>query len=274
MQGQFVFATAHGAGLGVRALLRNTVRGAQVGAGAGVAAMQVGLKVYHDGALVDEQPSFADIAPGGHVELSAASCAVLGDRSRDYLVSAHCRREAGEQYFPQEHQLVYDNGGHTTSILYDQLPIPGGKIRINSILLLAPKVWVGSALATYICIANIGAPGGIELSRWNFEILAQDGKRVHAFTRELPVNGAHVVDVKRELAGHEAVTGPARMFTVVARGETVGAAILTFVRNLETQALALEHSLSPHYYMNGDFARVRREAFMFPAESLHATVPK
>ena len=269
MQGQFVFATAHGAGLGVRALLRNTVRGAHAGEGAEVASMQVGLKVWHEGKLVDEQPSFARIAPGGHMELSASSCAVLGDRTRDYLVSAHCRREAGDQYFAQEHQLVYEGGGRSTSLLYDQLPIPGGKIRVNSILLLAPKVWVGGGLDTYICIADIGAPGGVERSRWQFEILGQDGQRVHSFAREFAVNGAYVIDVRRELAGHEVASGPPRMLTLTARGETVGAAILTFVRNLETQALALEHSLSPHYYMNGDFARVRREAFTWPA----ATTP-
>ncbi len=265
MQGQFVFATAHGAGLGVRALLRNTVRGAQAGQAAGIADMQVGLKVWHQGAVVDERPAFATIAPGGFVELSQSSCPVLADRSRDYLVSAHCRRGPEDQYFAQEHQLVYEGGNRTTSLLYDQLPIPQGKIRVNSILLLAPKVWVGGSLDTYICIADIGATGGVERSRWNFEVFGQDGARLHTFAREFAVNGAYVIDMKRELAATDAVSGPPRLLTVTARGETVGAAILTFVRNLETQALALEHSLSPHYYMNGDFARVRREAFVLPA---------
>jgi hypothetical protein len=56
------------------------------------------------------------------------------------------------------------------------------------------------------------------------------------------------------------------MITVVARGDGISCVLLTFIHNKKTDALALEHSLSPHYYMTGDFSRVRKEAFLFPLE--------
>jgi hypothetical protein len=135
---------------------------------------------------------------------------------------------------------------------------------VNSILLLAPKVWVSTDVDTYITLANAGNyfSGRSAVGRWNIEFLAQNGAKIHSLALDLVQNGSHIVDVKDALAGRLEITSDLRMLTVVARGETGLCAILTFLRNRRTGALALEHSLSPHYYMNGDFARVRKEAFI------------
>jgi hypothetical protein len=50
---------------------------------------------------------------------------------------------------------------------------------------------------------------------------------------------------------------------VVARGGASNYAIMGFITNDVTGSCALEHSLSPHYYFNGDRARVRAEAMRF-----------
>jgi hypothetical protein len=265
MQGQFIFSTCKAAGLHMRALLRNGARGGEpVTSSADLSDMQVSLRAFHAGVLEYESQSFATIPYGDYAEVSDVTCPILADEHKEYLLIAHCRRGAGDEYFAQEHQLIYEtaSGGRTTSLLYDQLPIPSGKI--NSILLLSPKVWVSHDVDTFICVANVGSPraDGPAGSSWQIEFLEQSGARIHALSLDLAQNGSHLIDVKRELQDRLVLTEQPTMLTVVARGATVGAVILTFLVNRKTQAVALEHSLSPHYYMNGDFARVRREAFL------------
>lgn len=245
MQGQFIFSTCAAAGLRMRALLRNGARGGEpVTTGADMSEMRVSLRVFHAGVLEYESPSFASIPYGDYAEVSGDTCPILADQRKEYLLIAHCRRGEGDQYFAQEHQLTYEigAGGRTTSLIYDQLPVASGKT--NSILLLSPKAWVSHDVDTFICVANVGNPRSDSL--------------------DLAQNGSHLIDVKRELQGRFELSRQPKMLTVVARGATVGAVILTFLVNRKTQAVALEHSLSPHYYMNGDFSRVRREAFLFP----------
>jgi hypothetical protein len=267
MQGQFIFSTCAAAGLRMRALLRNGARGGEpVAAGANMAEMKVSLRVFHAGVLEYESASFASIPYGDYAEVSDDTCPILADQRKEYLLIAHRRRGDGDQYFAQEHQLTYDTGagGRTTSLIYDQLPVASGKI--NSILLLSPKAWVSHDVDTFICVANVGNPrsDGMAGSSWQIEFLEQSGAIIHALSLDLAQNGSHLIDVKRELQGRLELSRQPKMLTVVARGATVGAVILTFLINRKTQAVALEHSLSPHYYMNGDFSRVRREAFLFP----------
>jgi hypothetical protein len=267
MQGQFIISTCNRADLGLTALLRNTTR--DDGGGAAAADqpdMQVDLNVFHAGMLEYQCPDFATVPADGFAEVSARTCPILNDSTREFLLLARCRRGQVDGYFPQEHQVIYESrqDGRTTSLLYDQMPVASGTPKKNSILLLAPKVWISTDIDTFITLANVGsyASGRSAGSDWQIEFLSQSGETIHSVTADLIQNGSHVIDVKEALAGRIELTDESRMLTVVARGETALCAILTFVRNHRTRALALEHSLSPHYYMNGDFARVRKEAFM------------
>jgi hypothetical protein len=249
------------------ALLRNTSRDETAGAaGAARSDMQVDLNVFHAGVLEYQCLDFATVPADGFAEVSARTCPILNDSTREFLLLARCRRGQDDGYFPQEHQVIYEcrQDGRTTSLLYDQMPVMGGTPKTNSILLLAPKVWISADIDTFITLANVGsyASGRSAGSRWQIDFMAQNGERIHSVSADLIQNGSHVIDVKESLAGRIELSGESRMLTVVARGETALCAILTFVRNHRTRALALEHSLSPHYYMNGDFARVRKEAFM------------
>jgi hypothetical protein len=58
------------------------------------------------------------------------------------------------------------------------------------------------------------------------------------------------------------ISNDLEMITILARGNSANCVLLTYIHNIKTNAIALEHSLSPHYYMTGDFARVRKEAFL------------
>jgi hypothetical protein len=267
MLGQFIFSTCNRAGLSMTALLRNTARndGADP---ANESEMSVDLNVFHDGVLQYECADFAAIQADGFAEVSARTCPILDDESKEFLLLARCRRARDDRYFPQEHQVIYESreDGRTTSLLYDQMPVPSGPPKTNSILLLAPKVWISADVDTFITLANVGgyALGRSSGSQWQIDFLGQDGARLHSVAADLVQNGSHVIDVKEALAGRLDLTDQLTMLTVVARGETTVCAILTFLRNRKTRALALEHSLSPHYYMNGDFARVRKEAFLLP----------
>ena len=267
MQGQFIFSTCNRASVNLTALLRNTGRDGEEGvAGAPKPDMRVSLNVFHAGTLQYECPDFATVPADGFAEVSARTCPMLKDDTRELLLLARCHRGQGDGYFPQEHQVIYESrqDGRTTSLLYDQLPVLGGTPKTNSILLLAPKVWIGADIDTFITLANVGgyANGRSAGSSWRIDFLAQSGEVIHSVSADLVQNGSHIIDVKESLAGCLDPAGEPRMLTMVARGETAMCVILTFVRNHRTHALALEHSLSPHYYMNGDFARVRKEAFM------------
>jgi hypothetical protein len=267
MQGQFIFSTCNRASVNLTALLRNTARESIDGAaGTAKSDMRVSLNVFHAGALEYECADFATVPADGFAEVSARTCPILKDDTRELLLLARCQRGQGDGYFPQEHQVIYESrqDGRTTSLLYDQLPVLSGTPKTNSILLLAPKVWISVDIDTFITLANVGsyANGRSTGSSWRIDFLAQSGEMIHSVSADLVQNGSHVIDVKESLAGRLDLTGEPRMLTVVARGETAMCVILTFVRNHRTRALALEHSLSPHYYMNGDFARVRKEAFM------------
>lgn len=268
MLGQFIFSTCNHAGLNLTAILRNTSReGKQSQRGLSTEDMHVSLKIFHVGVLEFDAPDFATIPLGGHVEVSEKTCPVLADDKREFLLIAHCKRGEGDQYFPQEHQVVYGRreSSRTTSLAYDQMPVVLGA-KAKPIVLLAPKVWVSNDVNTFISFANVdnGHFDRVAETPWEITFLAQNGKRLHILTLGLKQNGCYVLDVKSALSGHVEFTDQLQMLNIVARGDGVWCVILTFVQNQRTGALALEHSLSPHYYMDGDFARVRKEAFLFP----------
>lgn len=269
MPGQFIFPTCNSAGLSLTALLRNTARdGTLREHGSKLGDMHVSLQIFHAGILVFNEPDFSTIPSGGHVEISETACPLLADSNKEFLLIARCKRGEGEQYFSQEHQVSYEKRGSgvkTTSLVYDQMPVVGAKAKLKPILLLAPKVWLSNDVNTFISFANVDDSHFDRVTKnpWEITFLGQNGERLHTLALNLKQNGNYVLDVKSALSGYVKLTNQLQMLSIVARGDAISCVILTFVQNQKTGALALEHSLSPHYYMNGDFARVRNEAFLF-----------
>jgi hypothetical protein len=147
-------------------------------------------------------------------------------------------------------------------LVYDQLPVG---TNVKPILLLAPKVWLSNDVNTFISIANAndGQIDSVVTTPWKIDFFNQNGGKLHTMELDSTLNDNYLLDVKRTLSGHIDLTDKLQMINVVARGGGVACVILTFVQNKKTGALALEHSLPPYYYMNGDFKRVRNEAFLF-----------
>ena len=266
MLGQFIFNTCNHAGLNLKALLRNSARSGSLSERElNNGDMHVSLKAFHAGNVVFDAIDFCTIRSGNHVEISEKNCPILADNNKEFTLVAQCKRGDGEQYFPQEHQVIYSKKGdaRTTSLVYDQLPVLGAKAK--PILLLAPKVWASKDVNTFISFANSDEAhtDKVVATKWKIDLLAQDGKILRTLELDLKLNDVYLLDVKSALSGIIEFTEQLQMIHVVARGESVSCVILTFVQNQKTGALALEHSLSPHYYMNGDFNRVRKEAFLF-----------
>ena len=273
MIGQFIFPTCNHAGLHVSALFKNTARDKSSDLNQqGLEDMYISLKIFRLGKILLETPNFAVIKENQFFELSAKNCPVLAEKKGELLVIAECKRGNGEQYFPQEHQIIYESiEGHekTVSLLYDQLPITKSNFKKNTILLLAPKVWISGDVNTFICFANSSSIFGPKTKEKNCDIsfLNQNGDVLHSITFHIPENDTFVLDIKKTLSGFVELTDKLQFFNVVARVDFVSCVILTIIQNEKTGALALEHSLSPHYYMDGDFQKVRKEAFLLSNQS-------
>lgn len=262
MIGQFIFHTNNLAGLKMKAILKNKQSNSPQSF---QQDLEVSLQVFCQGSLISNVEKFCTIEPEGYFQITEDNCELLADRQKEYMLVAHCKKGDELEYFPQEHQVLFSVRDHfqETSLVYDQLPAFVTKPK--TILLLAPKVWISVNVNTVISFANSNdlAINSSNTSPWKIDFLAQDGKIIRTIQRDFKQNDVYLLDVKAELLGYVKIRDSLQMISVVARGISVGCVILTFIKNEKTGALALEHSLSPHYYMNGDFDRVRAEAFVF-----------
>ncbi len=265
MIGQFIFHTSNRAGLKMKALLKNSIRNYTNLSDSFDGEIEVSLRIFNQGNLISDLQKFCTIPPGGYVEISEHNCPLLSDDQRDFLLIAYCKRGGGSKYFPQEHQVSYSlrDSPRETHLVYDQLPAYVENPK--TILLLAPKVWLSDDFNTILTFANSSDlhEGRTTTKPWKIDFMGKDGSIIRTIHRELIQNDVYQLDVKAELQGYLKITEKLEMITVVARGQATGCVILTFIKNEKTGALALEHSLSPHYYMNGNFDRVRSEAFLF-----------
>lgn len=266
MLGQFIFHTCNHKGLSLKALLRNSERDGLIKGRESIAEkMLVSLKVFHAGIAIFNEVNFCTISLGEHFEVSESNCPILADDTREFTLVAYCKRGEGTSYFPQEHQVIYSRKGEsrTTSLVYDQLPL-FVDAKFKPIILLAPKVWISNDVNTFISFTNgdHGTENVVE-TQWVINFIAQNGKIIHKIQLSLKQKDVYILDVKATLTEFVDLTDQLQLINVVARGESSACVILTFLQNNKTGALALEHSLSPHYYINGDLNRVRNEAFLF-----------
>lgn len=266
MIGQFIFPTCQAGGLRVAAYLRNTPRDGVVGPVVGVS---VELQVFEHGRSIAHEREFGTIPPDGVLEVSGRTFSAVGEGTRDRLVVARLRTPDGSDgYFAQEHHLTYENPltGVFDSLLYDQLPIGKPGRRASPIILIAPKAWVGRHVNSLVAFANVGGSSvpTVQAQPLVISVLSSTGEVLSSEVFEEPENSALLFDVRAALRGHLSDAETPKMVNVVARGGASMYAIMTFVINKRTGNFALEHSLSPHYYVTDGLARVRDEALSFP----------
>ena len=261
-QGNFLFPTCRAAGLTGRALLHNSVRsGEEVALDVRKRGLAVELSVFAAGERLFHAPDFGVIPLDGALAIDATTCPALSAPG-ELLVLARCHAEGGDGYLAQEHQLVYESHRCRTHLLYDQIPVlPPGK-NPSAIVLLAPKAWVSAEVDTFVVFASFGQASTQELQ---VTLLAENGQVLHQGRESIAASGAHVFNVGARLpADYTRHAGPPRLVNVVARGGAAQFAIMTFVVNRRTGGIALEHSLSPHYYVRDHGGRLRHEALLFP----------
>jgi hypothetical protein len=267
MLGQFIIPGAPGS-LSVKAFLRNTIRnGEPFDPDLRRRGISVDLRVFRSGMLEYHEPAFASIPLDGIQEISDLTCPALRGDQSSLLVIARCSLPEGEGYFGQEHQLIYENSktGAIGSLLYDQSPVlkPGAKT--SPIVLLAPKIWVGKTMNSYVAFASTNSTlePGTQSRALDVKILNQNGEVIHAGKHDLQDNSTFLFDVKGAVAGKIELADVPTFLTVVAKGGAGLFAIMTFAVNEVTSNFALEHSLPPDYYTSGDRQRVRTEALEF-----------
>lgn len=275
MLGQFVIPTCHAAGLSATAFLRNTVRiGEEVPLALREKGMDVELRVYERGKLVFRDEHFGHVPLGGALQLSEETCPALGPSDNERVIVARCALSDGtEAPFAQEHQLMYHvrATGVFDSLLYDQFPVvaPNPQKPPSPIVLIAPKIWVGREHTAFVTFSN--TTGGLDVRAQSvpleISVLNSAGAVVATQSVTENENSTLVVDARKLVGGRVPLRADPEFFTMIARGGASFYAIVTFVQNTATGNFAIEHSLSPHYYITGDMGRMRREALKFPSAS-------
>jgi hypothetical protein len=265
MQGQFIYATSRAAGLRVNAIIRNTSR--VLNSSAEQSDMRIEILVYQCGKEIYKNTSYSLIKHGDFLEINEKDLPLSANVNHEGLIIVCCSRGEGNGYFPQEHQLNYESiesPSKMASVVYDQLPVISSELaKPRPILLLASKVWLSSKLNTYISFANSTPNQSEKKVIWDISLLDCSGSMVQKFQLKNSENDAKILSVKSMLKKTVSVSDEMEMFTLVARGEAVSSVLLTFLTDEAKGSFAVEHSLSPHYYINGDFSRVRKEAFIF-----------
>jgi hypothetical protein len=268
MIARFFFPTAHRLGLDVKAILRNTTRD---GTGSDVEVqpeIHVNLSAYRQGEKIFESKELLVVPFGKFQEITSESCPPMSDATDDCIIVARCElmdNQAG--YFPQEHQLMYidKKSGNRSSLVYDQLPIASPSKIPEPFILIAPKAWVGTDINTYVLFSNTwDSVNQDDQSRpIVLNVMKTDGTILHTEAKTEKYNSCWIFDVKSAIQNQIVLDANPLFFTVVAKGGASTYAMTTIIRNEKTGTIAIEHSLSPHYYFTGDRKRVRNEALIF-----------
>jgi hypothetical protein len=269
MIGQFIIPSCAAAGLRIKAYLRNTARDSEpFPIEVRQQGLAVDLRVFANGDLIYHNPRYARVPLDGVQEISETTCPALAGDQSGLLVVAECSLPSdGPTYFAQEHHLRFENPSNRSSgsVLYDHLPLTETTRKFSPIVLLAPKVWVGSHFNAFVAFAssNSSTQSATQREPLIVTILDEEGHQVSSAKFDIMENSVFLFNVKKALAGKVDLGPIPRFFNVVAKGGASSFVIVTFVINEETGNFALEHSLSPHYYAVQGLQRVRNEALRF-----------
>lgn len=258
-------------GLELEIRLRNTAR--QLGSGAVQrvhSTLNVDLRAYRQGKLIFHDPVFGKIASGGTLFIRDRDIMQLTgevpEGEEELLLVARLTRLNNinnNGYFPQEHQLTYTvlENGAQAHLLYDQQPLRSDG-RSAPIVLIMPKIWVGGDVNTFLLVCNTSNRQDAvkQTEMMQFSILDESGHIVCAWDQQFFYNEARALNLRDRIAQHIKIPVYPRFFNLVGRGGASSFALFAAVRNERAGHVAIEHSLPPVYYMDGDIERVRSEA--------------
>jgi len=271
MLGQFVIPTLHSLGLNVRGILRNTPRGIWDPKPLGQKDLEteVSIQIYHQGKAVLGEAKKVTIPYGGFYEISSENFPALNE-PEEQLIIARCKLGDKPGYFPQEHQMLYldKNKPNWASLIFDQIPVLTNNSPSAPIILIAPKIWVSQSINTYVIFSFVSDLPSNQAGKMVLNVITQSGEIIHTETKPEKYNDIWIFDSRAAVEGKLKLTDEPLCLNVTARGGTGSQVIFTCIRNDKTGSIALEHSLSPHYYFSGDRNRVRNEALIFPSVNL------
>src|SRR5690606_21090557 len=126
---------------------------------------------------------------------------------------------------------------------------------------------VSRTVNSYVVFCNtLGDPDRREQAEpMVVSVLSQEGEMLHTAAYELKMNDTWIFDVRQAVSDRMALTDEPVFLNVVARGGASLYVIMTMVCNERSGNMAIEHSLSPHYYVpQSPRERLRQEALAFP----------
>jgi hypothetical protein len=264
MRGRYIYPACGTLGLESFCFLRNTFRNSS---SPDISEdIVASIKIYNDGKKVYENLSLVQLGIGGYKEIKISELVSGYDAKKNYMVIVDTVKDKADDfsYFPQEHQVEYQNAqGNRAALLYDQQPAFARGGKYSPIIVLAPKVLVGKDINSYCVIANYRAEEDNEQQSEPLEIslIDQNGKLVGNHKKNLKFNSTYIFDVKECLGeDFKYPDSGAEFLNLTAKSGEAIYAILVIIKNERTGNIGIEHSLPPHYYVSGEKSKIRAEA--------------
>lgn len=214
------------------------------------------LLIYFEGELLYKKENYAAIPYHGFYELKSSQIEFNFDRNKDYLVVVRGNKERdNDKTISREYVINYQNVAfpkRKAMVIFDAFPHFENKKSYNPITLLAHKCWVSSEVdcAIYFCNINSGVEYKTKSSKpLVISILSEAGEVVAKHEAEIWLNSIYKFEVKKHLPQSILLDKNLKFFNAIAAGHDAQFSIFTVLRNNVSGALAMEHSLSPYYYL-------------------------
>jgi len=263
---EFFYSTCKTAGLDSVVVLRNTPRNHCNDTE--LKPLEVFASIYQNGKSILKL-RLEDIQPGRFLEVKESYLRdklKLSTQDTSELLISFSVNKIGSKvgdFFPQEHQINYfsDNPPGFCSVLFDQLPL--FEQPRPPIILLAPKIWLNQETEVYLVVSNRTNPSHGINSRLQFGVFSFDGECIAEWEETETTNSARVYPLHHIFKTTIPEDKTQNFYNVFGFGGSSSYVIYTIVKDKRSGNLAVEHSLSPHYYFNGDRIRARQDVLNF-----------
>jgi len=267
MHGRYIYPFLGSLNLDVACFVRNTLRNSSK---LDLSQdMKASIKVFHKVHLVFEKQDLITLPLSKFYKIKLQDLIPAFSTKEDYLVIIDTVKDDEKDfgYFPQEHQITYETTNfQRATVLYDQQPAFPRKGKYSPILVLAPKIWVGDDINSYVIFSPFReeCDKNIQDNPLEIQLLDEQGKVILKHSEKIALNSIYVFDVKKYLGKN--VTEKQRFYNLVSKSGDAIYSIFTIIRNERTGNIAIEHSLPPGYYASGDKVKIRDEALRLAAQ--------
>lgn len=265
---EFFYSTCLASGALTTSYIRNTNRSNRSAKTIVKHSLMAELKVYHAGHLV-LQNTPQEILPGGYLKVSEEqirnSLSTPDLKMSDLLISINLNKknDPKDSFFSQEHQVVYTDAHKESScsLLYDQMPIPSTSG--TPIVLLAPKIWLRPGTEVFLIVANRSNSTDTQTRDLKFGLYSTQGHCLTTWACEEIRNSVKIFAIHDIIEKQTPQAKSGQFFNIFGYGGSSAYVLYTIIKDKATGNMAVEHSLSPHYYFSGDRSQVRQDVVSF-----------